>query len=131
MKVKAEKYWIDGEERYRLIDENSNVVDDAQGYGFKTAQGAHKAYYFNQNRATFEEKNKKIFEFLKTSQPILKFFRDNKWRLETFDVEEIMTYHDLDKFIKENHVESEFKPKDIYRVLTDFKQWKELKKFLK
>ena len=33
------------ETRYACVDENTNeVLDDAQGYGYKTAQAAYKAW---------------------------------------------------------------------------------------
>ena len=38
-------------ERYIIIDEDTGeILDDAQGYGYKTKQGAYKAYYYNQNK---------------------------------------------------------------------------------
>lgn len=37
---------INGEPRYRLEDVYGNVLDDAQGYGYKTQQSASKAGWY-------------------------------------------------------------------------------------
>ena len=45
MKKPIVKYWKDG--RYIIIDENSGeILDDAQGYGYKDTQKAHKAMWW-------------------------------------------------------------------------------------
>ena len=47
--------------RYIVVDkETGEVLDDAQGYGYKTAQGAHKAYvYKTRDKSKDSEKAKK------------------------------------------------------------------------
>jgi hypothetical protein len=47
--------------RYIVVDkEAGEVLDDAQGYGYKTAQGAHKAYaYKTRDKSKDGEKAKK------------------------------------------------------------------------
>jgi len=60
-KYKAVPYTISGDTRYRIIDaETGEVLDDAQGYGFKTAQKAYACYaYKNRDRSKDGEKRKK------------------------------------------------------------------------
>ena len=45
------------ETRFIIIDEDGVIVDDAQGYGYKTASKAHKAawYKFNGGKKKIEE----------------------------------------------------------------------------
>lgn len=39
------------ETRWRLVDmDTGEVVDDAQGYGYRSAAGAHRAYGFKRSR---------------------------------------------------------------------------------
>ena len=45
-------------ERYIIVDEDTGeILDDAQGYGFRTKQGAYKAYYYNQNKEKLIEES--------------------------------------------------------------------------
>lgn len=56
-----ECYEIQKEKRYVIVDKaTGNVVEDAQGYGFKSKQGAWKALYFNLNKAKIKENAIKI-----------------------------------------------------------------------
>ena len=47
------------EERYRIKDDDGNVIDDAQGYGYKTYQNAIKAkwYKFQGGREKLQDPN--------------------------------------------------------------------------
>ena len=48
--IKAENFPNLGESRYIIIDNHTGeVLDDAQGYGYRTAQNAYRAYAFKQN----------------------------------------------------------------------------------
>ncbi len=50
--VKDEKLTLlTGERRYVVVDkENGNVLDDAQGYGYKTTRNAYAAYAYKHSR---------------------------------------------------------------------------------
>ena len=57
-KLKAEKVVIKNNPRFIIVDsETGEVLDDAQGYGYKTIQGAFKAYKFK--RLTKEERKER------------------------------------------------------------------------
>lgn len=44
---KVESYIVNSETRYRVIDKTTNeILDDAQGYGFKTETKARKCFYW-------------------------------------------------------------------------------------
>ena len=58
-----------GEKRYVIIDkETREILDNAQGYGYKTPQKAYSAYWYLTKGRTPEaqEKRKHIREWLKT-----------------------------------------------------------------
>ncbi len=40
---------FDTQIRFDICDRDGNVIDDAQGYGYKTAQSAHKAASYKLN----------------------------------------------------------------------------------
>ena len=77
-KYKVEKYQVSksrGEYRYRIVDAKSNkVIDDAQGYGFKTSQKAFACLYYKLNRNEVEANNKKFRKILDEISPKLKEF---------------------------------------------------------
>lgn len=57
-----DKYYISyNEPPYRVVDaETGNVLDDAQGYGYRTAQKAHAAWgYRTRDRSKDKEKQQK------------------------------------------------------------------------
>ena len=57
-KLKAEKVIIKNNPRFIIVDsETGEVLDDAQGYGYKTIKGAFKAYKFK--RLTKEERKER------------------------------------------------------------------------
>jgi hypothetical protein len=66
------------EKRFAIADDNGKIVDDAQGYGYKTAQKAHKAmwYKFGGGKQKIQSKKDKKRSFLK-QHPGLEKFIDN------------------------------------------------------
>lgn len=71
---KYEDEYDDGnrtETRFRIITEEGEIVDDAQGYGYRSAQGAHKAmwYKFKGGRQKMN-RDEKTRKWLFKSDPI-------------------------------------------------------------
>lgn len=103
------------ESRYRIVDtETGEILDDAQGYGYKTAQNAHKAWYYKNNRKSIE-KDKKIFrEFLKNNK---KFDREvqNLFFYSIKDGDDV-TKEDIEKLAKEMNVTLPFDAKKTYKL---------------
>ena len=53
---KANEY----ETRFRLVNKDTGeIIDDAQGYGYRTVQGCYKAIYYKRNRGTIKSDEKK------------------------------------------------------------------------
>ena len=69
-----------GEPRYVLIDlETGEIVDDAQGYGYKTAQGAHLSWAY-QHRDKSKDAEKKA-----KSKKIRKWMKEHKGFVKQMD----------------------------------------------
>lgn len=46
------------EERFVIVDADGVIIDNAQGYGYKTYQKALKAYYFKKNKPKIDKDTK-------------------------------------------------------------------------
>ena len=59
----AEEYGT--ETRFAIAEEDGKIIDDAQGYGYTTAQKAHKAMWYKfqggKKKIKNKEKNRRIF----------------------------------------------------------------------
>lgn len=111
------------DERYVLVDvETGEVVDDAQGYGYKTKQKAHAAWaYKTRDKSKDKEKAakyKKIKQWLKHHKQF-----ENSLESHLFD---ICTGHDPDetfnadlvrKVLQECELEIDFPVRDLMTVL--------------
>lgn len=52
-------------DRFIIVErETNNVIDDAQGYGFKTKDGAYKAAYYKLNQKSIIHKQRVVNNFL-------------------------------------------------------------------
>jgi hypothetical protein len=98
------KIEIDGihhylEKRFIVVDDEGLVIDDAQGYGFKTASGAHKAIWYTLGGGKEKVNNhKKEFEKFKKSNKKLMLDFERTLELnfkENIDVTEVLA--DLEK----------------------------------
>jgi len=68
------------ENRYVCIDDNGKVIDDAQGYGYKTKEGAYKAYAYKNRtkseKAEYELKINKIKQYIKDHNEVINAIYD-------------------------------------------------------
>ena len=48
--MKVESKNINGQNRYVIVNDNGDVVDDAQGYGYKTYQNATKVIWYRSKK---------------------------------------------------------------------------------
>lgn len=111
------------DERYVLVDvETGEVVDDAQGYGYRTKQKAHAAWaYKTRDKSKDKEKAakyRKIKQWLKHNKQF-----ENLLESHLFD---ICTGHDPDetfnadlirKVLQECELEIDFPVRDLMTVL--------------
>lgn len=58
--IKSEELSSDFNNRFIIIDvHTSEILDDAQGYGYKTKQKAYAAFYYKKNNTKADTKRKK------------------------------------------------------------------------
>jgi hypothetical protein len=57
--------------RLQVCDASGKALDDAQGYGYKSAEAAHRAWHYKQNRETIEARNQKIYRWRKEHKEFL------------------------------------------------------------
>ena len=81
--------------RYVIVDSSTGkIIDDANGYGYKSKQSAYKAGYYKLNRKKIESNKRIVKSFLKSH----KDFADNvEWAMfddlkcnEEFTIEELV-----------------------------------------
>jgi transcription initiation factor TFIID subunit TAF12 len=80
-KLKSEKVIINNNLRFIIVDsETGEVLDDAQGYGYKTIKGAIKAYKFKRltkdERKERENKIALVKKWVKHNKKIMNFFEE-------------------------------------------------------
>jgi len=61
MKIIPKKDCNKRDQRFVIADDEGTVVDDAQGYGYKTKQKAYKAMYYKFQGGKQKDKEKKTF----------------------------------------------------------------------
>lgn len=105
--------------RYAIMDEETGeILDDAQGYGYKTPQNAYSAYaYKTRDKSKDKEKKQRIYA-------IKKFLKEHKGFVS--DIEEMefdalkngekFCAKDVKEYLKENNIECEFSASEILKV---------------
>jgi ribosomal protein L17 len=72
----VEEKIINNEKRYIIVDTNGNVIDDAQGYGYKNRQNAHKVIYYRKNKKKIHKKESDIKIFWKKNKELKKYVEE-------------------------------------------------------
>jgi hypothetical protein len=73
-KMKIDKIFKNNDFRFIILDDNDQVIDDANGYGYKTYQNAEKRMWFKFKGG--KEKLDIISKFWKENQHIYKYYID-------------------------------------------------------
>lgn len=116
----SDGYW---EIRYRIVDkETDKVLDDAQGYGYKTAQNAYAAYgWKHRDKSKDKERkelDKKVLAWLKEhsdfhglmDQIAFEITKGSWGPDDKFDAKLVR------QMLKDNNLEIDFKVTDLLRV---------------
>ena len=105
--IKSEKLSKKYESRFVIIDVNTEeVLDDAQGYGYKTAQKSHAAWnYKNRDKSKDAEK-------LAQKRHIQKWMKEHKGFISYIDA----FAFDL---LKDTHGNEKLNPKHIQQMLDE------------
>ena len=82
MEFETKKVIIDRETRFVIVEKGKDkVLDDAQGYGYKTAQGAHKAgwYKFQRGKEKISSEKALAKQFWKQHPELVSEVEQNMW----------------------------------------------------
>ena len=82
MELRIKQEVINRQNRFLIVDEKDNIVNNANGYGFKTKKSAHKAIYYMNNKKQIEKRKEILKIYIKKikalknalSFMLLKFF---------------------------------------------------------
>ena len=108
------------DKRYVVVDkETGSVLDDAQGYGYRSAQKAHAAYnYKTRDKSKDAEKLAKkrhIIKWLKEDKAFTKLLEDAEW-YSVKDPEDRLDTAFVKKLLKENNLQPDFTAGELLRV---------------
>ena len=109
--------------RYVVIDEETGeLLDDAQGYGYKEVKGAYAAWYYKTRDKSLDKKRE---DKIKHIQQWLKNHKDftNILDIVSFDIvthscdpNEKFDANLIRKILKEENLEIDFKPGELLKV---------------
>lgn len=68
MELRIKQEVINRQNRFVIVDEKDNIVNNANGYGFKTKKSAHKAIYYMNNKKQIEKKKRNIENLYKENK---------------------------------------------------------------
>ena len=102
--MKIIKKVINNEDRFIIIDEDGVVLDDAQGYGFKTRQKAFLCYNYKNNNELKKERNrcKKFWKENKEIKEKIETALEINWK-DIFEYTEKELIEQIQEMIKENY----------------------------
>ena len=109
------------DERYIIIDlDTGEILDDCQGYGYKTKQKAHLGYaYKTRDKSKDYEKRVKrnhIKKWLSTHKNFRKDLEINEMEFIRNDEGKVDAKL-IRKILKQNHLEIDFQVRDLLNVL--------------
>lgn len=104
------------ETRYIIINEETGeILDDAQGYGYKTAKKAHAAWWYKHRDKEYIAKENKVYEYLKSNKKLCDDIFDEMWYC-TKDNDDFNSKNV--EAILVNYPDCNFSAKDIYKIVT-------------
>lgn len=131
-----ECYEIKKEKRYIIIKKSTGeVIDDAQGYGYKSQQGAWKALYFKLNKEKIKDNAIKIHNWWKEHNELNKIIQNNLcWDAEDYYQYDKETRKSIDngsryinyisEYIKENNIKCDIPIKDLFKYRDSYNKLK-------
>ena len=117
--IESEKLSGKYDKRYVVVDKDTGaILDDAQGYGYKTAQKAHAAYaYKTRDRSKDSEKraNKQhIMKWLKEHEDFGQLMEDTAF--DCVKCGEQFNAALVRKMLKENNLDTDFTAGELLQV---------------
>lgn len=115
----VEDFKTRGETRWRIVDkETGKVLDDAQGWGYKSRQNAHIGWSYNRKSDTEKEKD------YQRKLAVWKFLHENKKLNEDMEYEAFYAMKDGEDFgedevkgiLEYRGIETEYSAKEILKA---------------
>ena len=106
------------EKRYIIVDEDTGkVLDDAQGYGYKSAEKAYRGYAYKNRTPDKKKRDKELKDWLKKQKGFLKRIEDEMWY--AFKDGDEFTVKDVENVMKEfdDVINSSYTAKEIFYVV--------------
>ena len=117
--IKSEKLSEPWQARYVVVDvETEKVLDDAQGYGYRSKQKAHAAWAYknNPNRQAKAKQLKAIQRWIDSKSELRSELENAAW----YAVDDGMSFTvaDVQDVLDHLHIESPYTAKEIYKAFT-------------
>lgn len=117
-------YIINKETRYKIVSkETGEIIDDAQGYGYKTIGNAHRAYAYKtrdkSKDSEYKAKQKHIRRWLKSHQYFVDDLDDAYFRITvkgSFGRDAKFNSKVVSQLLEEHNLEIDFKPSELLKV---------------
>lgn len=94
----------DFDKRFMIVNaETGEVLDDAQGWGYKSAENAYRAFYYKQNRSSIESKKNKIKKWITKHPEFESDLEDVLFQYAKYD--DKMTGKDVEEMAKTRSLE--------------------------
>ena len=105
----------DGSPRYIIIDaETGEIIDDAQGYGFKSPQKAYACYYHRQTYGDWEKRKESIMAWMKEHKELENMVVAEQ--IECLQDGEQFTARNVERLFKEFELKPDFTAKEFLRA---------------
>lgn len=118
--IKSENLSNSYEDRFVIVDaETEEVLDSAQGYGYKTIQKAYAAWAWKHRDVEQEtKKNKQISAWMKQHKPFVELMDTFAFEIAkgSWGPEDKFDAKFVAEMLKENNLEIDFSIKDLLRV---------------
>lgn len=110
------------ETRYKIVSkETGELIDDAQGYGYRTIEGAHRAYAYKtrdkSKDAEYKAKQGRINRWLKSHQDFVEDLNDIYVRIVRSSFGRAkLTSEEISGLLESHNLKVDFKPSELLKV---------------
>ena len=101
--------------RFAISDADGNIIDDAQGWGYKTKVAAHKAASYKKNHGKIDSENRIVEKFFKEN----KSFRKDVEAALFYAVKDCveMTVDDLKQIASDKNLELPIDAEKFFQIM--------------
>lgn len=114
------------ETRYRVVDLDGKVLDDAQGYGYKTAQNAHAAWGYKSRPPAKKKQDaamrEKVIRWLKAHKDFAQAMDQFAWEIRkgSWGPDQRFDAKFVKQMLKDNELEIDFSVRNLLKYWSKF-----------